>query len=73
MYLINVFVYLTFLYAGNVSSCNIYFSPLGKLAEGVARPIYFDCVNFFFLIIARRQIISGSSVPIFAIFAPNDR
>jgi len=34
------------------------------------------CVNFFlflFLMIARRQIISGSAGPIFTIFAPNDR
>jgi len=36
--------------------------------------IHFACVNFFlFLMMARRQIISGSAGPIFAIFAPNDR
>ena len=45
-----------------------FFSPLGKLAD---RAIYLACVNFFFF--KWRQIVSGCTGPIFAIFAPNDR
>jgi len=49
-----------------------FLSLLGKFAHWA---IYFACVNFFlsFLMIARRHIISGSTGPIFTIFAPNDR
>jgi len=44
------------------------FSPSGKLAR---MAIYFACVNFFFFNL--RQIISGSTGPIFTIFLPNER
>jgi len=47
------------------------FNPLVKLADWA---IYFVCVNFFlFFMIARRQITSGSTEPIFTIISPNDR
>jgi len=50
-----------------------FFSGLSKLSD---RAIYFACVNFYlfyiFLMIFRRQIISGSAGPIFAIFSPNE-
>jgi len=51
----------------NFFPVKLLFSPLGKPAD---RAIYFADRNFFFNC---RQIISGSTVPIFAIFAPNDR
>jgi len=49
-----------------------FFSPLGKIAE---MAIYFTLHNFFFLsflMISRRQIISRSAEPIFAIFTSNE-
>ena len=50
-------------------TCNELFSPLGKLAD---RAIYFTFRNFFFSFLCR-QIISGSTGPIFAIFETNNR
>jgi len=46
----------------------MFFSPLGKPAD---RAYYFACVNIFFFNL--RQIISGSTGPIFTIFSPNER
>ena len=53
---------------------SLLFGPRGIPAD---RAIYFACVNFFLfsfssLMISRRQIISGSAGPIFAIFSPNE-
>jgi len=60
-------------YSGRLAITSIVlFSPLGKLAD---RAIYFTFRTFFifFIFFNNRQIISGSTGPIFAIFAPNDR
>jgi len=53
-----------------------YLAHLAKLPTGlyILLVVNFFLFSFFiFLMIARRQIISGSTGPIFAIFAPNDR
>ena len=75
----SIYVYFIFRYVQLVNPCIVHclfrlFSPLGKLA---GRAIYFTFHSFylffiFFSMISRRQIISRSARPIFAIFTSNE-